>query len=378
MSQVQVSPLADSSTRLQQEIESKRRQIRTDGYPMSISEWISMYDANELDIHPEFQRFFRWEIAQKTALIESILLGIPIPPIFVSQRADGVWDVIDGVQRLSTVFQFIGILKDVEGKFVDALALNRTNYLPSLGGIMWNSQVQEECLPPDLKLIFKRTKIQASIVLRESDDSTKYDLFERLNTGGSQLSAQEVRNCVLVMLNPSMYRWIKSLAKHESFVRCTALSDSAIAEAYDLELVLRFLVLARIDESELKNVGDVGIFLSEKMKAMAVDETFERTEFEEIFTQTFDLLLRTMESDAFKRFNPQKNQHQGGFLVSQFEVVALGVGYNFPNLKPEVEIPALVASIWTNADYTEWSRSGITATRRLPRLIPLGRKLFAL
>jgi uncharacterized protein with ParB-like and HNH nuclease domain len=93
------------------EIDLRRREIRTDGYAMSIGEWISLYEKNELDIHPEFQRFFRWSDTQKTNLIESILLGIPLPPIFVSQRADGVWDVVDGLQRLSTVFQLIGIHK---------------------------------------------------------------------------------------------------------------------------------------------------------------------------------------------------------------------------------------------------------------------------
>lgn len=109
-----------------EQINKKRRDIKTDGYPMAISEWVSMYEQGELDIHPEFQRFYRWSESQKTGLIESILLGIPLPPIFVSQRQDGVWDVVDGLQRLSTIFQFLGILKDhtnkpaVSVKVVDA------------------------------------------------------------------------------------------------------------------------------------------------------------------------------------------------------------------------------------------------------------------
>ena len=124
------------------EIDSRRREIRTDGYAMSIGEWISLYEKKELDIHPEFQRFFRWSDTQKTNLIESILLGIPLPPIFVSQRTNGVWDVVDGLQRLSTIFQLIGILKDEKGKAVAPLVLQGTKYLPSLSGL------QLTCPPP--------------------------------------------------------------------------------------------------------------------------------------------------------------------------------------------------------------------------------------
>ena len=105
------------------EIEARRAEIRSDGYPMSIGELISLYRDEELDIHPEFQRFFRWSEEQKSRLIESILLGIPIPSIFVSQREDGVWDVIDGLQRLSTIFELVGVLKDENGEILPPLTL---------------------------------------------------------------------------------------------------------------------------------------------------------------------------------------------------------------------------------------------------------------
>jgi hypothetical protein len=123
---------------LQDEIDKARAEIRTDGYPVSIGEWISLYERKELDIHPEFQRFFRWSPKQKSRLIESILLGIPIPPIFVAQRPDGVWDVVDGLQRLSTIFQFAGILRDEGGNLIEPLTLEPTKYLPSLGGHRWD------------------------------------------------------------------------------------------------------------------------------------------------------------------------------------------------------------------------------------------------
>ncbi len=84
---------------LQEEIDLAAREIVTDAYQMSIGELINLYRDGDLDLHPEFQRFFRWTRAQQSRLIESILIGLPLPSIFVYQRADGVWDVIDGLQR---------------------------------------------------------------------------------------------------------------------------------------------------------------------------------------------------------------------------------------------------------------------------------------
>src|SRR5579859_4912379 len=113
---------------LQQEIDEQRSEIRTDEYGMSIGELISLYQNQELNIHPEFQRFYRWTPAQKSRLIESILLWLPIPPIFVWQTKDGVWDVIDGLQRLSTIFEFLGILKKEDGTSVAPLVLAKPKY----------------------------------------------------------------------------------------------------------------------------------------------------------------------------------------------------------------------------------------------------------
>jgi hypothetical protein len=95
--------------------------------------WLSLCQV----LHPDFQRFFRWDEEQKSRLIESVLLGIPLPSVFVFQRKDGVWDVIDGVQRLSTIFQFLGILEDSSEKLVTPLRLQSTRYLPSLKDKAW-------------------------------------------------------------------------------------------------------------------------------------------------------------------------------------------------------------------------------------------------
>lgn len=362
------------------QISSKRIDIKTDGYPMSIGEWVSMYEQGELDIHPEFQRFYRWSSSQKTSLIESILLGIPLPPIFVSQRNDGVWDVVDGLQRLSTIFQFLGILKDENGGLESPLVLEGTKYLPALANYQWNDEGDEEySIPNSLKLLFKRSKISASIVLKESDESAKYDLFQRLNTGGSELSPQEVRNCLLLMINKPFFDWLKALPADGNFSDSTALSDRPLEQAYDVELALRFVILHNIDDDQLKGIGDVGLFLTDKMTELARNKKFQKNKVKKLFESTFSVLNETLGEDSFKRYSLKKNRHEGGFLLSLYEAIALGVAYNIENntLCDEGEIAQRAQNLWRTRAFTDWTSSGITASRRLPRVIPLGRKAFS-
>jgi hypothetical protein len=167
----------------------------------------------------------------------------------------------------------MGIFVDHTGKKQDPLLLSKTKYIPSLKGATWDG---DNPIPSDLKRILRRSKLSVSIILRESDENTKYDLFERLNTGGTKLSNQEVRNCILVMVNVDFYNWIRELAADENFVATTALSDKNLQEAYDVELVLRFLLLVDATVDELTNVGDVGVYLSSKMVELAKNQDFDR------------------------------------------------------------------------------------------------------
>jgi hypothetical protein len=162
---------------LQNEIEKARAIIRTDGYSVSIGEWISIYERKELDIHPEFQRFFRWTPGQKSRLIESILLGIPIPQVFVAQQPNGVWDVVDGLQRLSTLFEFVGILRDEANELLAPLTLEATKYLPALAGKVWEDDAHpDRSFAQAQRLLIKRSKIDVSIILSESAETAKYEL----------------------------------------------------------------------------------------------------------------------------------------------------------------------------------------------------------
>jgi len=364
---------------LQQEIDKTRAEIRSDGYAISVGEWMSIYEKGELDIHPEFQRFFRWSLRQKSRLIESLLLGIPIPQIFVAQRPDGVWDVVDGLQRLSTIFEFAGILLDEQKKKLPPLTLEATTYLPSLGDRRWeDANHPDQSLTPVQRLLIKRAKINVSIILKESDEMAKYELFQRLNTGGSMLSDQEVRNSILVMMNPNLYKWIRNLSRDENFMTCVALSDRAIYEQYDMELVSRFVVFRKMPPAELRTIGDVGEFLTEKAKALAQDKAFDYKGEEAVFHETFALIASTLEDNAFRRYDKGKQRFAGAFTVSAFEALAIGIGYN---PKTAAADPAMiekkVKTMWVDKEFVENSGSGIRASSRIPKIIPYGRATFA-
>ncbi|MFY9641209.1 MAG: DUF262 domain-containing protein [Rhodomicrobium sp.] len=368
---------------LQEEIETRRRAIKTDSYSMSLGELMNLYQSQELDLHPDFQRFFRWTDRQKTKLIESILLGIPLPPIFVSQRKDGVWDVIDGLQRLSAIFQFGGILRNDEEALWPSLKLTKAKYLPSLEGKVWeiaDNPESPDALSAQQRIDIKRSKLDVNIILRESSPDAKYDLFERLNTGGTQLSEQEMRNCLLLMSNKEFFKRIEQLASYPMFTACTSLSDKAKEERYDMELIVRFITLRAARENDLRGIGDVGTFLTDRIIALS-EAKFNLDGEENIFRKAFDILNAALCEESFRRYNVEKARFMGGFLVSVFEVIGIGLSHNIEkwgNSANDLEAIRVIAqSIWQNPDFTNHQGSGVGGASRILHTVPLGRALFA-
>lgn len=366
---------------LEQEIESRRKEIHTDSYPMSIGEIINLYQDGELDIHPEFQRMYRWNDVQKTRLIESILLGIPLPSFFVAQRDDGVWDVVDGLQRLATIFSFLGIYTNENGTLESPLELCETEYLPSLKGKVWNEKMGNNYFSIDLQRAFKREKIDLKIIKKESDGSKKYELFQRLNTFGSSLSDQEVRNCLLLMTNKTIYEWLKNLSEDNDFIETIPLTEKQIDEQYRTELAVRFFVLKNCTTNDVKNLPNVGDFLTKKLKEIASDTSFNQAVEAEKFKKTFLLLKNALGEDSFKKYSTTRLKYSGAFSLSVYEVMAIGLGKHIDSydLSDEVhiqKIKQISEELQSNSIYQNASGSGSNAEKRLPKLLPLGEELF--
>jgi len=359
---------------LEKEIIEKKNEISTDGYPMSIGEIANLYRDGEIDILPEFQRFFRWSILQKSKLIESILLGIPIPSIFVSQREDGVWDVVDGLQRLSTIFEFMGILRDENGNLLPPSTLVQTEYLPSLKDKNWVNDDSSKSFNSAQKITFKREKLDLKIIKKESGENVKFELFQRLNTLGSKLSDQEVRNCLLVMLNKDFYNWLRELSVNDNFINVLSLPDRLIDEQYNMELALRFIILRHIDVKEIKTTQDLGAFITEKMIEYTEPGKLDITIEEDVFKRTFAYLNSTTAESTFKRYNKIKGRFEGKFLLSAFEAIGIGTGMNIDSLeqKSSADLSEKFKEIWANETFNSKTGSGVNVTSRVPVIVPLG------
>jgi hypothetical protein len=369
---------------LTEEIAAGSRQLKTDGYPMSIGELANLYRDGELDLHPDFQRFFRWNIEQKSRLIESILLGIPLPSVFVFQRQDSIWDVIDGVQRLSTIFQFMGILKGTDGNLLEPLELTETRYLPSLKERRWEcgSAPNESCsLSSEQRIAFRRSKIDLKIVKSDSSEQSKYDLFQRLNTGGTQATEQEIRNCILIMENKPLFEWLSDLSCAASFRETLGLNQRLLDERYEMELALRFVLLKDMDIVELREIKELDLarFLTNKMISAATSRSIDTVRESAIFHKTFEALTGTLGDDSFRKYEVGKQKFSGGFSVSGFEAVALGIGFQYSrdiNWVPAYNLKERVEKLWSEPEFKNNMGSGISSSARVPKIVPFARDFF--
>lgn len=342
---------------------------------MSLGELTNLYKDGELIIRPAFQRLFRWDDDQKSRLVESILLGIPLPSIFVAQDDDGRWELVDGLQRVSTLLQLQGVLLS-EGEPVDPLTLRGTRYLPALEEMAWEGDPVRQ-LSDAQKLDIKRAKLDVKIIRRESSPEARYDLFQRLNSYGSQATAQEIRSALLVSVNGEFQSWIEECAKSSRFADTTSLSERELSQQIDLELVLRFLILHHrrdISQSALRGRGEL---IDSESVRLASNFDQERVELDRVFKTTFDLLAEGG-SDVFRKWDEDAGRFRKGFLSTSFEVIAMGLGYHVAEGTPyRTDVLEAAKDLWRREDMGAGFATGLATENRLARMLPIGRQLMA-
>lgn len=298
------------------------REIRTTAVDFSFGEILNLHNAREIVIRPEYQRLFRWSNEQRSRLIESIVLGLPIPPIFLIENHNGVLELIDGLQRTSSVLQFLDHAAIDEPE----LALVGCDIVPELNGKRFQD------LPLSVRLKVKRSPIRATIINKSGDAFVKYEMFKRLNTGGSLLSAQEIRNCSSRMVDGGdvFYDAIQEMAKYPAFVGATArLPESFKEKRADEELVLRFFAVTLFRDRYKGNI-------EEWLDSFMEDVLFERTSFNLLnerarFTAVFDLIFKKLGDEAFTRFNDD-GQAVGRLAPAYYEASVCAFDSNLQHL----------------------------------------------
>lgn len=308
---------------LEAQIDEKIGEVRTEGLDLSYGEIGNLRRDKELVIQPEYQRLFRWSVEQKSRLIESILLELPIPQIFVIENADGVYELIDGLQRISSVLQFV----EPSSIGLDPFTLDGCDIITDLNGKSYSD------LPLSLKLRLKRSTLRTIVIKRQSKSFLRYEMFKRLNTGGSLLSPQEIRNCSARMLGEEgteFYGFLMDLAADEDFQFTTqTLAQEDMEQKANEELVLQFFA-AKNARNLFK--GSVRDWLDDFMEGVLLKTfSFDLEKEREIFEDVFEEIADKLGENAFVKFRGDKPL--GGLAPAYFEGVSIGSFGAFDELK---------------------------------------------
>lgn len=191
-----------------------------------------------LDLNPSFQRGLVWNIKQKSELIESIIMGIPIPVFYVKEKPDGVYVVVDGKQRLTTLFDFIN------NKF----ALGKLSILTGYQGLRF-----DDLSTLDQNKIEDYT-LTINVIKAPTSDRVTFDLFDRVNRGGTRITNQEMRNA---LYQGNATRLIDKLAEIPGFIE-VAEQGASTKHMKDRLVVLRFIAFYLWQEGLSKDVGNNG------------------------------------------------------------------------------------------------------------------------
>ncbi len=288
-----ISPVFISDNEINEKYKKGEIRIVTEQarYPLDSIE--TMLDSKKYILNPEYQRRKRWGNTRKSRLIESFIMNVPIPPIFLYEVDYSIYEVMDGLQRLTAIYDFY------KGKF----NLEGLEYWQELNGRNYKN------LPEQIKRGIDRRYLSSIVLLQETAKSTeeadflKQIVFERLNSGGEKLTAQETRNalhngkfnqlCIMLAKNPNFRTMWKLPLESEGEEKL--LESESYRKMEDVELVLRFFAYRHLAHFK----SPVDKFLDNYLKQANnyPDETIKN--LENLFNGTIDLVYSIFGSDAF-------------------------------------------------------------------------------
>jgi hypothetical protein len=313
---------------------------------MSFGELMSLFEDGDLFITPEYQRVFRWSNFQQTRFIESVLLGIPIPPIFVAEDDNGKWEIVDGLQRISTIFAFFGVLNTMPNKNNSTLC--QGEMVKELEGLTIKS------LPLKLIITIKRAVCRVEIVQWDSQEDVRYELFNRLNTGASPLSDQEIRNCIFRAYTVDLNQVLRDIATEAEFIELISPSHSKKEQMFLEELSLRYFAFKHLDE-EFKTT--VPQFLTQFMQSVSKGDISFNLQKEK---KAFLALIKFLNQEYGKEiFRPK-----GNFALHIFDSIAYALPKTFDQIKDnEKQIKQCIQALSEDNKYNAIDTSTFSNTR---------------
>lgn len=306
-----------------------------------------MYEESELSIAPSYQRKYRWSPAVASVFVESVFLGLPIPPIFVATNDDFQWEVVDGLQRVSTLILYMSENQESRDRIgrKGPLVLKELAKLSQLNGHSFAD------LPQSVRRYFARLPLQVISLTDKSDKAVRYDLFERLNAGAISLTPQEVRS---VVYRGTFIDFLEDLATDPNFDSLLKLQELHQHDGTAAEQVLKFFAYKNDQDSF---TGAVTNFLNAYVEkaTKSFDYVRERT----LFRETFKFLAEIV-NGPFLRRNTTVTP------LVQFEACGIGIA----RIIRDGGDPSIPAGDWLNDSELVESSTGGTNTRSL-----LGRRL---
>jgi hypothetical protein len=299
--------------------------IRISTKPFSIRNVVDMIDDHDIDLAPDFQRLYVWKPVQRSRLVESVLLGIPLPAFYFNQDSLGAMQVVDGVQRLTTIHRF----------YKGEETLSNLEYL-NLNGMTFSA------LDAALRRRFQQTQIFVNVIEPQTPDDVKFDVFRRINTGGSPLTAQEIRHC---MSRARSRELLKKLIGTPSFHQATDGAFKHERRMADREVALRFCAFRALTTVEdYRPFSSLDSFLLDFTRQIDGLHTSKRTVPDadlERLSADFDKAMRgatlVFGRFAFRKYPPWAKK-RGPINRALFESWAVALAdYEPEQLKPHRE-----------------------------------------
>lgn len=328
---------------LLEQLEKERRRVDFDSFDISVKELVSMAEGKIIDIAPEYQRQFRWPVYNQSRFLESVFLGIPIPSLFMAANKDGSWELIDGVQRLNSLIHFVGNEDQlIKFGFENRLTLGSLDVLTEFNG---KTFIQ---LPNSLQLKFMLRPLKVTTLSDKSDMKVRFDLFERLNTGGIRLTDQEIRACVF---RGRFNDLLIELSQDGNFKKVVNLPKSKESDGTREELVLKFFGYFYDRDNFVHSV--VG-FLNDYMSKASLN--FDYRHGREIFERTFAELSQEL-PEGIKRGSRKLTP------INLYEAISVGAA-DIINLNGNI-LGKNVQEWISNPELTRLTSGATNSNRRL-------------